>query len=592
MPLSPHARRWRAWPLALIASAGVAVAQAPAAPSNSTLDAPLFYHLLLGEVELRNGNAGAAYALFLDVAQRTRDEALFRRAVEVALQARAGDQALAAARAWRVALPASTDALRFELQILAALNRHGEMSEPLQALLQRTPQADRGGVIASLPRLMLRGADKRDAAVILEAALQPYAEAPATRTAARVAVGRAWWQAGDAPRALAMAQRAAADDPAATGPILLALELMPTQPAAQALVDAYVTRADAEVAVQLAHVRVLTAAQRYVDARRRLQAITHARPELAPPWLSLGALQLELREPRDAEASLQRFLALRDIAPSTAQDTRDDDEDDDAQDTPSDDGGRTQAWLMLAQAAEMRGDLPAAGVWLDKIENPQRALDVQTRRASLLARQGKLREARALVQQVPERRPEDARLKLMAESQVLRDVKRWGDAYAVLATASERFPSDADLLYEQAMMAEKLGRLDEMERLLRRVIEIKPDHQHAYNALGYSLAERNMRLPEARSLVLKALELAPGDPFITDSVGWIEYRLGNHAAALEHLRRAYASRPDTEIGAHLGEVLWVTGQRDEAMRIWREARTRDADNEVLRETLARLQVRL
>lgn len=592
MPMYPFARRWRAWPLALIAATGIAQAQAPSRPSNSSLDAPLFYHLLLGEVELRNGNAGAAYSLFLDVAQRTRDESLFRRTVEVALQARAGDQALAAVRAWRVGVPASTDALRFELQILAALNRHGEMSEPLQTLLQRTPEADRGGVMAALPRLMLRGADKRDAAVILEAALQPYAEAPATRTAARVAMGRAWWQAGDEQRALAMAHRAAADDMGATGPVLLALELLPRQPAAQALVDAYVARPDAEVAVQLAHVRVLMTAQRYVDARRRLQVITQRSPELAPPWLSLGALQLELREPRNAEASLQRFLALRDAAPTAAADASDDDDDDDAQGTASDDGGRTQAWLMLAQAAEMRGDLRAAGAWLERIENPQRALDVQTRRATLLARQGKLQDARALVQQVPERKPEDARLKLIAESQVLRDVKRWDEAYAVLAAASERFPRDVDLLYEQAMMGEKLGRADEMERLLRRVIEIKPDHQHAYNALGYSLAERNVRLPEARALVLKALELAPGDPFITDSAGWIEYRLGNHAAALEHLRRAYASRPDTEIAAHLGEVLWVTGQREEALRIWREARTRDADNEVLRETLARLQVRL
>lgn len=197
-----------------------------------------------------------------------------------------------------------------------------------------------------------------------------------------------------------------------------------------------------------------------------------------------------------------------------------------------------------------------------------------------------------MVQQVPERKPEDARAKLIAESQVLREVKRWPDAHAVLVSANERFPSDVDLLYEQAMMAEKLSRLDEMERVLRRVIELKPDHQHAYNALGYSLAERNLRLPEARTLIAKALELAPGDPFITDSLGWVEFRLGNHAQAVVHLQRAYASRPDTEIAAHLGEVLWVMGQREDARRVWREGRQRDADNDVLRETLTRLQVKL
>jgi Flp pilus assembly protein TadD len=131
-----------------------------------------------------------------------------------------------------------------------------------------------------------------------------------------------------------------------------------------------------------------------------------------------------------------------------------------------------------------------------------------------------------------------------------------------------------------------------MERILRRVIELKPDHHHAYNALGYSLAERSQRLPEARDLIKKALDLAPGDPFITDSLGWVEFRLGNPQEALVHLKRAYASRPDVEIAAHLGEVLWVLGQRDEARRVWREGRTRDADNEVLRETLTRLQVKL
>jgi len=316
--------------------------------------------------------------------------------------------------------------------------------------------------------------------------------------------------------------------------------------------------------------------------------LTVEQPAQAGYWLSLGALQLELRQPKDAETSLQRYLQLGAAKPEPVQAGESDDED---QDTFHE-GGRTQAWLMLAQAAEMRGDGKAATQWLDKIDDPQRALEVQTRRATLLAKQGKLREARALVQQVPERRPEDARAKLIAESQVLRDVKRWPDAYAVLAVANERFPSDIDLLYEQAMIAEKMNRMDDMERGLRRVLELKPDHHHAYNALGYSLAERNVRLGEARDLIAKAVELAPNDPFIADSLGWVEYRLGNHAQALVHLKRAYAARPDVEIAAHLGEVLWVTGAREEARRVWREGRSRDADNEVLRETLARLQVKL
>src|SRR5205807_1299899 len=197
----------------------------------------------------------------------------------------------------------------------------------------------------------------------------------------------------------------------------------------------------------------------------------------------------------------------------------------------------TQAWLMLAQAAEDQHDYKAAEGWLAKIDNPQRALEVQVRRASMLARQGKVAEARESIHRVPEQTTADARAKLLAEAQLLREQKSWTEAEKVLAEANRRFPDDVDLLYEQAMMDEKLDRLDEMERLLRRVIAIKPDHPHAYNALGYSLADRNLRLPEAKQLIQKALQITPGEPFITDSLGWVEYRLGNRDEAVRLLRQ-------------------------------------------------------
>jgi tetratricopeptide (TPR) repeat protein len=256
------------------------------------------------------------------------------------------------------------------------------------------------------------------------------------------------------------------------------------------------------------------------------------------------------------------------------------------------DQGLVQAWLMLAQSAEQRGDFKAAEAWLAKVDDPRRALEVQTRRASILARQGQLERARELIRRVPERSAEDQRAKFVAEATVLREVKHWREAFEVLGEANQRFADDTELMYEQAMLAEKIDRLDEMERLLRRVIELKPDNAHAHNALGYSLADRSQRLPEARQLIQRALELSPGDPFITDSLGWVEFRLGNAGEALRLLRRAYATRPDTEIAAHLGEVLWALGERDEARRIWLEARSRDAANDVLRETLARLRVDL
>jgi tetratricopeptide (TPR) repeat protein len=580
---------------------------AKAAPPQSALDAPLFYQLLIGELELKEGRPGNAYQVMLDAARRQADDDLFQRAVEIALQSRAGEQALAAALAWREARPLSVAAMRYQVQILLALNRGDDLAEPLGAWLAAAPAMERPGLIASLPRVLQRLPDQQKALALAGTLFGPWLDKTGTSTAARVALGRAHLAAGLPEQALGLARAALADDATAAGPVLLALDMVPATPGAEALVVNYLARADAEPALRLAYVRTLAQGQRYADAARQLERLTTERPTLPEPWLTLGALRLELKQPKEAEAALLRFVELAGAPPppaavaaanaagaatgSTATDT----EDDDTNAPASTDGGPrdlTQAWLLLAQTAEQRGDLRAAETWLAKVENPQRMLEVQARRAGLMARQGQLSQARALIQAVPERTGDDARAKLVAEAQLLRDVKHWQEAATVLAAASERFADDTELIYEQAMVEEKLDRLPEMERLLRRVIAIKPDHPHAHNALGYSLADRGLRLPEARSLILRALELSPGDPFITDSLGWVEFRMGNRDEALRLLRQAYAARPDTEIAAHLGEVLWAAGQRDEARRIWQEARGRDAKNEVLRETLARLKVGL
>jgi Flp pilus assembly protein TadD len=144
------------------------------------------------------------------------------------------------------------------------------------------------------------------------------------------------------------------------------------------------------------------------------------------------------------------------------------------------------------------------------------------------------------------------------------------------------------LVYDLAMMSEKLGKNDEMEQLLRRVIQAKPDYHHAYNALGYSLADRNIRLPEARQLITQALTFAPNDPFIVDSLAWVEFRSGNTAEAIRLLQGAFQARPDAEIAAHLGEVLWSVGQKDQASAIWKEGIGLNPQNETLRDTMQRL----
>ena len=552
------------------------LANEPAAQP-SALTAELFYEILMGEMTTRSGDPGSGYALVLDAARRLRDGKLFQRAVEIALQSRSGDAALAAARAWQETLPNSRDARRIELQILIALNRISETVAPLRAEIAATPQIERPMLMAVIARNYSRASDKKLAASVVEQALVDELKSPSAGGLAWATVGRMRLNAGDTSGALDAAFKGQQLDPASDAPAALALEMIdPGQPLAEPIVTRYLANnPKAAPDLRIAYARVLVENRRYTDSAAQLQTLITARPELAEPWLLLGSLQAQARQDAAAETSLKRYI---DLAANQK----------DAEDRQR---GTTQAYLVLSQLAERRKDFTAAERWLARVDSTDDLVVAQTRRAGLLARQGKLPQARELVRGLPERTAEDKKQKFLAEVQLLRDAKQYQAAYDMLAQASAAAPNDSDLVYDQAMVAEKLNRLDEMERLLRRLIELKPENQNAYNALGYSFADRKIRLDEARTLIQKAVQLAPEDPFIADSLGWVEFRLGNATEAIRILEAAYKTRPDPEIGAHFGEVLWATGQKDRAVVIWKEALLSDAENETLQETLKRLRVK-
>lgn len=550
-----------------------------ASPSNSALTAPLFYQLLLGELNVRGGDAGAGYSLILDAARKQRDPALYRRAVEVALQSRSGEAALGAARAWSQDQPQDAEAERFVLQILLALNRINETGPVLRAIIERSPANERSNTINAIPQTFARATDKAGALAVVREALAPALKQRDQAAAAWTTIGRMQLALDQPALALTSAREGHAAEPASPFPALLALELFERgQADAESIVlrqlQASAQTKSQEPAVALTYARVLIDLQRNAQARTQLDALTTRRPDLPEPWLLLASLQVQANSLPAATQSLQTFMTLaRQSGDERVQ------------------RGLTQAYLLMAQIAEKQQDFAAANAWLDRIENADEIMAAQMRRASLLARQGQRDEARALLRNLPERRSGDARLKLVAEAQLMRDLKDHRAAYEVYGEAVKRFPDDTELLYDQAMMAEKADLMGEMERLLRQLIAAKPDHYHAYNALGYSLADRNLRLVEARQLIEKAVSLSPNDAYIQDSLGWVEFRLGNTARALEILTAAYAKRPDAEIAAHLGEVLWVQGQREQALKIWREGLLSAGDNETLQDTLKRLQVK-
>lgn len=548
-------------------------------PAQSALTAPLMYELLVSEMLFGDGDAPDSVSLMLNAARRTSDEALYKRATEMAIQSRSGPAAIETTRAWRQAFPKSAQAAQYELQVLIVLGRVAETREPLQHFLTTLPEAEQAPFITALPALYQRVPDKPEAAHVVERALADAIKTPRLAPVAWTTVGRLRLQAGDKPGALAAATLGMDANPGSEWPALLALQLMGAgEKQAEALVQRHLASPQPVPEVRMGYARALVDQGRVDEAQRQLDTLITRTPDNPDAWLVRGALNADQRRDGAAESDLKHYLALLD-ANSQASNANVAE-------------GRDQARLMLATLAERRGDYAAADKLLASVESPERALGAQTRRAQLLARQGKLEEGRALIRSVPERTPDDGQLKLLAEAQLLRDNGQPQAAYELLSAELQRDPDDDGLLYDAAMAAERAGHADIMEKLLRRLIALKPNAAHAYNALGYSLADRGERLPEAKALIEKALSLSPDDGYMQDSLGWVNFRMGNVAQARTILEAAFGKSPDPEIAAHLGEVLWTLGERDAARAVWRKGQALDADNDTLVNTLKRLRVSL
>ena len=542
-----------------------------ATPAPSDLNAVLFYQILLGELNVREGSPGAGFSMMLDAARKTRDRALFQRAVDIALQARSGDAALQAAQTWKRELPQDTEPNRFVLQILLALNRPEEAGQALLVSLKELPAAELTGAIASVPRLFAPLPDKKRAADVVEKALTQFtAQGPASATA-WTTIGRMRRDAGQEDLAIEAALKARMADKSAPGPIVLSLSLMGSaNPKLQALLDDAM-QGSVLPELRLGYARTLISQQQFSKALQELTQLNSKHPEFAEGWLIRGLLLQDMGQTAEAQQHLSHFVQIN------AKNTE-----------PEQQAGQAEALMALSQMAQRQGQLDQAQKWLAQMPAIADPIKLASRQADLLALQGRMGEARLVLAQVKTSSPEQAKRKTLTQSQWLREHRQSAIAYPLVQAALKENPEDADLASELAMVTEKLERYEEMERLLRQVMALRPKDPQAFNALGYSLADRHVRLAEARQLIEQAIALAPQDPYIQDSLGWVAFRQGQHAEALKILQDAYKAKPDAEIAAHLGEVLWAMGKTQEAGTIWREGLLLKADNETLLDTLKRL----
>src|SRR3989475_404039 len=365
--------------------------------------------------------------------------------------------------------------------------------------------------------------------------------------------------------AQAAARSAAALRPEWEPPAVLEAQVLQKRsPAAAAKrLEAFVAKNPGSREGRLNYARALVLDKRFPEARKQFEALLAANPGNTDVIYAVGLLAYQLKDYPVAEENMKRLLGLGYRDPNGVR-------------------------YLLGQIAEEQKAWPRAIEWYEQIVSGEHVVPARLRAASAIAKQGKLDEARAYLKRAAEDNPDQEVQLIVAEAQLLREANHSRDAFELLGQALRKDPEQPDLLYDMALTAEKLERYEQMESNLRKLIEVQPEYAHAYNALGYSFAERNTRLAEARKLIEKALELSPEDYFIIDSLGWVLYREGNLKGAAEQLRRAYSGRPDAEIGAHLGEVLWVMGRRDEAERIWQESIKSAPENDTLQKTIKRL----
>ncbi|HNQ04901.1 MAG TPA: tetratricopeptide repeat protein [Thiobacillaceae bacterium] len=542
------------------ATGGQAAGTPPRSPATPpvSLTPQIMYEFLLGEIAGQRGDLKLAAEAYTNLASRTRDARVARRATEIALYARQSKLALRNAQLWQNLEPESIKAQQTLASLLVGAGRLTE-ARPYLASWIRAGKPEQA--FMQLHSLFARQGDRAAVAGLVADLAAAYPALPE----ARYAVAQSAWQAGQGLNALNALDEVLRLRPDWEQAVLFRAQILQQKEGEDAAIlymRSYLKEHPQAREVRMAYAKQLARAGRLEESRQAFEVLVQDTPDDPEPHFALGLVAMQANDLDAAQAS---FLKALDLG--------------------YEDKGAAQ--YSLGQIAEARKDYDEALRRYKDVTGSQ-SFEAQLRVGLVLGKAGHLREARDwLTGLTPSGEAQVVRV-AQAEAELLRDVKRHAEAFDVFDRALKHYPDNLELLYDRAMAAEKLNRLDVLERDLRRMIQLKPDYAHAYNALGYTLADRTSRLDEAIDLLQKALNLAPEDPFILDSMGWALFKAKRYPEAVEYLRRAYAGRSDPEIAAHLGEVLWVKGEREEARRVWQGGLKADPHNESLHETLSRL----
>lgn len=537
------------------AAAPVREPAAKLADGQTGLTDQILYQYLISEIAGQRGRTGLALRGLMDLAQKTRDPRLARRGVELAFQARDMAQALEATTLW-LDLEPNSPVARQALSALGGSQDTVEAARMNIALLLAQSSKSAGGLM-QVNALLARFPDKPVLVPVVRELVAPYMALPE----AHYALASAHYAAKQLPAALAAIEEALQRREGWEQAAILKSQILRESSEAGAatyLAGFLEQHADAQD-VRVAYARLLVSQKNYLQAREQFRIAAKGQPDDLEIQYAAGVLSQQIEDHADADAQFRLVLAMMPRDPNPVL-------------------------FNLGSVAEARRRADEAIEWYGRIGTGEyfvssrlKIAGIRAKRDGMAAGRKYLKEAQDAEREMPETKIQ----LILAEAQLLRDAKAHREAFNLLSDAIKEHPDTADLMYDRAMVAEKVSELDVMEADLRRVIELKPDYAHAYNALGYTFAERSKRLDEAYELVQKALKLSPNDAYIQDSLGWVQFRQGRLDDAYQTLKAAYELRRDPEIAAHLGEVMWVKGDRNAAVKLWKASLRENPDNEVL-----------
>lgn len=574
------------WPLA----AGAASGEAPSGPpepveqihlrSNElpivNLTPELLYRLMVAEFAVQRGDLELGAELLLRAARDSSDPRLAKRAFQLSMVGRNFVLANQAAQLWALVAPNDPEAVASSL----ALSASSGQTEGLSAALWKRIESsdDKELAIGQAAAIVGKLSDKRAAYEVLNAALRPPVR---NLSITHLALADAAWAAQDAGRALTNARRAQELDPsseqAAQRLLEYGLKVNPTEALASA--QAFVARYPQTGRLGALLVSRLTERGDYNAALALVQQMRLNAPENFDLQLTQAEVNLRAGRLDAAKALLNEYIAVQ-----TQRRQSLDDKTSDAMADASD------ARLMLVRIAEQEGKLHEAISQLKLIDEPALEFQVRIHEATLYGRLGDLGAARKTIEAITPQSENERAVLAMSLASIYRDSGRTDLAIQTLAKANTDVPNSAEIKYDLAMLYERQGNFQAFERLMREVMALRPDDANTYNSLGYTFVEQNIRLDEAQRLLEKALSLEPDNPYILDSVGWYLFRTGDYESAAEYLERSYKQLPAADVAAHLGEVYWVMGRKDEARKIWAQGLQKDPGNAVLIKTMRRFGV--